>query len=51
MNYEKPIIQSISASQNPVQINQKYTISVTVIDAQMVVVFYAGEVYSGEVNA
>lgn len=50
MNYEKPIIQKID-SENPVQINQKYTIRVTVIDAQMVVVFYAGEVYSGEVNA
>ena len=48
MTYEKPIITSIVATPNPVNINQKYTITVTCIDAEMLVEIYAGEIYAGE---
>ena len=47
MNYDRPIIQGIDAPAS-VNINAKFTISVTVIDGEFVVTLYAGELYSGE---
>lgn len=49
MGYERPVISQVSLPGN-VNINQKFSISVTVTEAEMVVVFYCGELYSGEVE-
>lgn len=48
MANDKPVIQTISAPET-VNINEKFTLIVTVIDAEMVVTVYTGEIYSGEV--
>ena len=48
MANNKPTIQAIIADPNPVKINQSFVISVTVVDSEMVVTFYSGEIYSGE---
>ena len=48
MANDRPIIQEVSAPET-VSINQKFTLIVTVIDAEMVVTVYTGEIYSGEV--
>lgn len=47
MDYDKPIIQGINIPAS-VNINAKFTVSVTVVDGELVVTFYAGELYSGE---
>lgn len=48
MGYTQPVISGITAP-DEVVINQSFTITVTVTDSEMVVVFYSGELYSGEV--
>lgn len=47
MDYEKPIIQGIDLPAT-VNINSKFSIVITVVDSEMVVKLYAGEIYSGE---
>ena len=47
MDYDRPIIQGIDVPAT-VNINTKVTVSVTVVDGELVVAFYAGELYSGE---
>lgn len=49
MGYEQPIVQGVSISPETVYINQPFTITVTVTEAEMVVVFSLGELFSGEV--
>ena len=47
-NTLKPVVEAVSLP-SVVTINQKFTISVTVTDAEMVVTFYLDELFSGEV--
>ena len=47
MDYDRPIIQGIDTPAS-VNINAKFTVSVTVVDGELVVAFYAGELYSSE---
>lgn len=42
-----PIIQGISVPAN-VTINSQFTLAVTVVEGELVVALYAGELYSGE---
>lgn len=54
MGYEVliPVIQSAAFSTNPATINQKITITVTVIEQSAIreaEVIYSGEIYAGEV--
>ena len=44
----KPVIEAVSLPSS-VTINEKFTISVIVTDAEMVVTFYLDELFSGEV--
>lgn len=49
MGYNQPIVTGVEFSPNVVEINQAFTIAVTVTEAEMVVVFYSGEIFLGEV--
>ena len=47
-----PVIQTASASPNPVGINQQFTIVVSVTEIEKILypeIWYSGEIYSGEV--
>lgn len=49
MGYNQPVISGVNISPEAVEINQSFTIAVTVTDSEMVVVFYSGELIMGEV--
>ena len=48
MANEAPVIQGVGLPET-VNINEKFTLIVSVIDGEMFVAVYTGEIYSGEV--